>query len=208
MVRKIFRETKSWAALEPLVQCWSAGLAAVLILACDKSDDTSAQSKECERFCAQLERCDDGTDLLDCRKHCEADEVRSETFFHVRADCAQMLSCNLWVDEVDSQGDSVCSGECDLGQCVDRKLLDEKLSDEQQHSCTLLGSMVDACDPSYDATQVARDCEQISPLLSEKYREDSEDCVISGCGEIERCLDDLAERYETDLKVFSGSIKR
>ena len=173
---------------------------------CDRSDDESEQSQQCGRFCDLLERCDDGTDVLDCRRHCEADEVRSDAYFRSRADCAAEQSCNLWVSEVDSQGDDVCSGdECNLNECIERSLRDEKLSAAQERSCEVVSSMLSACDRSLKSAEVADECERIAPRLSQNYLADSEACVLSECSEIEPCLSDLADRFGTELRVYSGT---
>src|SRR5690349_1628575 len=99
----------------PGPQLAATPLIAALLLcsACDRGE-SSAQATQCARFCEALEKCDDGTDLADCEDHCKEDEVHSEAYFRARADCGVRLSCNLWVSEVDSQGDAQCDGECDL----------------------------------------------------------------------------------------------
>jgi hypothetical protein len=201
MVRKIYLEAKRAAAFSPRLLLCLLGLAA----GCDRSSEESEQSRQCARFCDELEGCDDGTDVLDCRKHCESDEVRSEAYFRARADCATEQSCNQWMQEVDSQGDSVCTGEdCNLNECVDRTLLDEKLSEQEERSCMVISSSLRKCDSGLEAGSVADECERVAPMLSENYLEDSETCVLSDCEKIERCLSDLADRHGTELKVFSG----
>jgi hypothetical protein len=201
--------TRRFGSLEPArhsaLLC-VLGMACALVIGCDKSEESSAQSRSCERFCDFLEKCDDGTDLLDCTQHCESDEVRSTAYFRARADCGNELSCNQWMTEVDSQGDDLCSGEdCNLNECVDHALREEKLSEEQDHACRVISSMFSACDPSLAAADVADECERIAPALSDDYLEDSETCVLSECSKIAACLNDLAERHGTDLKVYTGA---
>jgi hypothetical protein len=182
------------------------GMACALAVGCDKSEEGSQQSRSCEHFCDLLEKCDDGTDLLDCTEHCESDEVRSAAYFRARADCGEELSCNQWMSEVDSQGDDLCSGDdCNLNECVDHALREEELSDEQQRKCRVISSALSHCDSSLTAAAVAEECERIAPMLSENYLEDSETCVLSECSKIGTCLDDLADRHGTDLKAFSGA---
>lgn len=182
------------------------GMACALAVGCDKSEEGSQQSRSCEHFCDLLEKCDDGTDLLDCTEHCESDEVRSAAYFRARADCGEELSCNQWMSEVDSQGDDLCSGEdCNLSECVDHALREEELSADQAHRCKVISSALSHCDSSLTAAAVAEECEQIAPVLSENYLEDSETCVLSECSKIGTCLDDLADRHGTDLKVFTGT---
>lgn len=182
------------------------GMACALAVGCDQGEESSEQSRACARFCDLLEKCDDGTDLLDCTQHCESDEVRSTAYFRARADCGYELSCNQWMSEVDSQGDDLCSGDdCNLNQCVDHALRDEKLTEAQSRKCEVISNMLSNCDSSLSVAQVAEECERIAPLLSENYLEDSETCVLAPCAKMGPCLDDLAERYDTDLRVFSGS---
>jgi hypothetical protein len=182
------------------------GMACALAVGCDQGEESSAQSRACARFCDLLEKCDNRTDLLDCTRHCESDEVRSTAYFRARADCGDELSCNQWMSEVDSQGDDLCSGEdCNLNQCVDHALRDEELSAEQERKCEVISNMLSNCDSSLSVTQVAEECERMAPLLSQNYLEDSETCVLSPCVKMGPCLDDLAERHGTDLKVFTGT---
>lgn len=176
--------------------------------ACDRSDDESERARACGSFCDALEKCDDGTDLLDCKKHCGADDVRSDAYFRARASCAQG-SCNLWVDEVDSQGDDECVGEgCYLIGCIDRELSRVKLSPEQERDCVALGNSVSNCDSALDNRVIESQCKQITPALSASYREESQICVESKCPEIQSCIDDLAKDHGTELKVYSETINR
>jgi hypothetical protein len=205
MVRTICFQAERTHAAGPHVLACLAGLACALAGGCDRSNEESEQSRQCARFCDLLEVCDDGTDVLDCRRHCEADEVRSGAYFRARADCADEQSCNLWVGEVDSQGDDVCSGDdCSLNECVERSLLQVELSSEQERSCKVISSVLGACDSALESTEVAAECARIAPRLSENYLADSETCVLSKCSEIEPCMSELADVHGTDLRVFTG----
>jgi len=181
---------------------------AIGVTGCDRSDDESARTRYCGSFCAALEKCDDGTDLLDCKKHCVSDDVRSDSYFQYRSECAED-SCNLWVDEVDSQGDDQCVGDdCFLTGCIDRKLTNVKLSEPNERACKALGTALGNCDGTLDRNAIFSDCERITPALSARYREDSQLCAESICADIQGCFDDLADEYNTDLKVFSGTVTR
>jgi hypothetical protein len=207
MVGMIYFETKQRAASGRRMLLSFLGIACLLGAGCDQSEEGSEQSRSCARFCDQLEKCDDGTDLLDCRRHCESDEVRSQVYFRERADCSVDLSCNLWMSEVDSQGDDVCTGEeCNLNECVDRALRDEQLSEAQDRSCKVISSVLSKCDAAPTAAAVNDECERIAPLLSQNYLEDSEACVLSECNKIEPCLSELADFHGTELKVFAGTL--
>lgn len=182
------------------------GIACTFAVGCDKSESVSEQSRSCAAFCDALEKCDNRTDLLDCTEHCESDEVRSLAYFRSRADCADELSCNQWMSEVDSQGGDLCSGDdCNLNECIGHSLREEKLTEEQEHSCGVISSVLSKCDGALSAAAVAEDCERVAPGLSDNYLADSEICMLAECSKIEPCLEDLAERHSTDLRVFSGT---
>lgn len=175
---------------------------------CDRSDDETGRTRYCSTFCEELEGCDDGTDLLDCKKHCEADEVHSDAYFQARSSCAASSACNLWSMEVDSQGDDVCTGDCFLTSCTDRKLDDVKLSASDERACTAMANALSNCDGTLDRSAISSECERITPALSASYRDESQLCAESTCAEIQSCLDDLAEKYDTELKVFPGTVTR
>lgn len=175
---------------------------------CDRSEPESARTGHCASFCQALETCDDGTDLLDCKTHCGDDDVRSDRYFQARAQCAKE-SCNLWVDEVDSQGDDQCTGDdCFLIGCIDHELAEVKLTEPEQRACNVMGTALSNCDSALDSKAIASECKRISPSLSPGYRDDSQLCAESACAEIQSCIDDLAEQYDTDLKVFTGTVTR
>ena len=181
-------------------------LCGVSLSACDRGDDASARNSECSRFCDALEKCEDTTDLLDCRNHCTMNEVRSDAYFRARADCGETLSCNLWASEVDSQGDDTCEGDCNLIDCVDRALAKVKPSDEQVVTCMSIGTKLNACKMSLDAVAIQDECERTLPMLSSSYVEESTLCVERLCGQIEGCLSQLAEDYDTDLRLVSAEL--
>jgi hypothetical protein len=186
----------------------SATLLAAALLVCSGCDrsESSTQTTQCARFCEALEKCDDETDLADCQDHCQEDEVHSAAYFRARADCGARLSCNLWATEVDRQGDALCETECDLNDCVDNAMADIEPTDAQEEVCSSIGTKVNACDPSLEVDKTERACLRTTPVLSDQYLADSERCVDSQCGDINQCLDDLADEYSTDLKLFSESI--
>lgn len=178
-------------------------------VACDRSDEGSVRKQQCERFCEQLEKCDDRTDVLDCQKHCAADEVRSDDYFKARASCAEDDACNQWSSEVDSQGDDTCTGsDCHLRACIDRKLADVELTDEQERACSSMATGLVNCDAKLDRNAINAECQRITPALSADYVDESQRCVESLCGDIQACLDKLANREGTELRVFSGMVSR
>jgi hypothetical protein len=178
-------------------------LLALALFACDR-DGNSARSGECARFCEALEKCDDATDLLDCRDQCEEDDVRSDRYYRARADCGEELSCSRWVKEVNGRGEDVCSGSCNLIDCVDDALGQLKLSDLEKNVCMDIGTKLNACDPSLEPGSISAECELVLPVLSETYLEASVRCGEQLCPQISSCLEKLADRHQTDLKLFSG----
>jgi hypothetical protein len=188
-----------------------AGLALATLSAasaCDRADEASRQATQCARFCAALEKCDDATDLQDCEDHCEADEVHSDSYFEARADCGEELSCNLWVTEVDAQGDAQCDGACNLVDCVDDALAKIKLTKQEDQVCSRVANKLNACDPDLSVSSTESMCSDATPLLSPDYMGDSQLCIDRECGQITGCLDDLADEYSTELRLFSGTISR
>lgn len=175
-----------------------------VLSACDQGDGMTVRESECARFCDALEKCEDTTDLLDCRNHCTRNEVRSEAYLRARADCGEMLSCNLWADEVDSQGDDTCDGDCKLTTCVDRALAKVKPSDADARTCMSIATKVNACAMSLDVDDLEDECARTLPMLSVSYVDDSVRCTERSCGEIQSCLSQLAEDYDTDLRIVSA----
>jgi hypothetical protein len=173
--------------------------------ACDRGSQ-SAHGGQCARFCAALEKCDDATDVQDCEDACSDDQVHSSTYFEARADCGEKLSCNIWVNEVDSQGAPRCEGECALVDCVDDRLAKVKLSQAEDQACGSLSTKLNACDPALGVDQSQHACARTTPLLSSAYLDESQLCVERKCSEINSCLDDLADEYGTDLRLFSGKL--
>jgi hypothetical protein len=175
-------------------------------IACDRGDSGAKHTTQCARFCAALEKCDDATDVQDCEDGCTADQVHSDAYFKARADCGEKLSCNVWASEVDSQGAPRCEGDCDLVDCVDDVLAKVKLSQPEVQACTSVSTKLDACDPSLDEDESQRSCTRATPLLSRLYLDESQLCVEQKCSEINGCLDDLADEYGTELRLFSGKL--
>jgi hypothetical protein len=190
----------------PSTRFGSAALAllALALSACDRDDGSAARSRECARFCEALEKCDDATDLLDCRDQCEEDDVRSDRYYRARADCGEELSCSRWVKEVNSRGEDVCSGSCNLIDCVDDALGQLKLSDPEKNMCMAIATKLNACDASLEPGSISGECEGVLPVLSEAYLEASVRCSEQLCAQISSCVEKLADRHQTDLKLFSG----
>lgn len=187
---------------------WAAvgGLAAIALFlsACDRDDAGAARRAECNRFCESLEKCDDATDLLDCRDQCEEDDVRSDRYYSARADCGEKLSCSRWVNEVNGRGEDVCTDNCNLVDCVDDALGKLELTEREERVCMRLGTKLNACDTSRQVSSVIEDCEAVIPILSEAYLDDSERCGEQVCAEISSCFEKLSDRHQTDLKLYSA----
>jgi hypothetical protein len=132
--------------------------------------------------------------------------VRSDRYYRARADCGEKLSCSRWVREVNGRGEDVCNEDCNLIDCVDDALGQVKLSDAEEDVCMALGTKLNACDASLDATLVISECTELIPVLSDSYREESERCGAQLCSQIEACFDKLSDRHQTDLKLFSGAL--
>jgi hypothetical protein len=179
-------------------------LFALGLVACDRDDARTARRSECSRFCDSLEKCDDATDLLDCRDQCEDDDVRSDRYYRARADCGEKLSCSRWVNEVNGRGEDVCTDDCNLIDCVDDALAELKLSESEEQACMALGTKLNACDSSRQVSSVIEECEAVIPVLSEAYLEESERCGEQICAEISSCFEKLSDRHQTDLKLYSG----
>ena len=177
---------------------------ALALCACDRSDSDAARSGECSRFCEALEKCDDATDLLDCRDQCEDDDVRSNRYYRARADCAEELSCSRWAKEVNGQGEDLCTGGCNLIDCVDDALGQLKLTDQEKNVCMDIGTKLNACDRSLEPGVTGAECEAVLPVLSDSYLEESIRCGEKLCDQISSCIETLADRHQTEIKLFSG----
>ena len=154
----VYERDKRTDSRAPVMRVLCLATLLATLSACDRGDDESERTRSCASFCEALETCDDGTDLLDCKTHCEADGVRSDGYFKARSSCAQD-SCNLWVDEVDSQGDDECVGDdCYLIGCIGRELARTKLSPEQERACTSMGNFVSNCDGALDNELIEAQC--------------------------------------------------
>lgn len=212
-------ESSRIAARQPLIlfargsrSCWhprawtrfGSGALALALFACDRGDGSAARSGECARFCEALEKCDDGTDLLDCRDQCEEDDVRSDRYYRARADCGEELSCSRWVKEVNSRGEDVCSGSCNLIDCVDDALGQLKLSDPEKNMCMAIATKLNACDANLEPGSISGECEGVLPVLSEAYLDESVRCSEQLCAQISSCVEKLADRHQTELRLFSG----
>jgi hypothetical protein len=130
--------------------------------------------------------------------------VRSDRYYRARADCGEELSCSRWVMEVNSRGEDVCSGSCNLIDCVDDALGQLKLSDPEKNMCMAISTKLKACDPNLDPGSISDECEAVLPVLSEAYLGASVRCSEQDCAQISSCVEKLADRHQTELKLFSG----
>jgi hypothetical protein len=174
----------------------SKGFVAALVLgvttiACDEGQ--SAREKACEAICDRFESCDDATDVADCQDECVAESFRSDRYFETREECAQSLSCNRLVDQ------------SELDDCVGDALRNDKVSAETENICEGLANTLADCDDAIDGDEVVAACLEIAITLSATYLAESDECGRARCAEVVACLDDLADDYDTDVKLFSGS---
>jgi hypothetical protein len=175
----------------------SKGFVAALVLGsvtagCD--DSPSVRERACEAICDRFESCDDGTDVADCQEECVAQAFRSDRYFETRQDCAEALSCNRLVDE------------SELDDCVGDALRNDKVSDETERICEGLGNKLADCDGAIDGEEVATECRNVAITLSPTYLVESDECGRARCAEVIACFEDLADDYDTDVKLYSGTL--
>lgn len=184
---------------------FSFGACALLAMACDDGGP-SARTEACRRFCEALEKCDSDTDLMGCEQTCTAQAFRSDGYLEAKASCTQALSCNEYRDEFGPQGQDECENDCVVGDCIDDALQKTELSQEEERLCESIGNKLDACDEALDADDVARDCERALPRFSSEYTKATEACVDLVCADIEQCLDELADEYDTHEELVSAAL--
>jgi hypothetical protein len=176
--------------------------------ACAPGEDTSALVQSCRKVCQMRDMCIQDTDLLDCEKRCDDQGFRSALYYQAKAKCVSDgdLACDQWAKELDNRGADLCLGDgCSLDECVQRALATHQLSDTQKDYCQSLTNKLVACDHSLDTSDLIRRCSDTLLELSDSYVSATQDCVDMSCTDehaIPDCLDDLAQRYGTDIKVF------
>jgi hypothetical protein len=190
----------------------SLGLGVLLLLAgalgCDSGEAESVRVKECRNVCQKRDMCLRDTDLADCEQRCGQQEVRSDLYFQLKAQCVSdgNLSCDEWAGELDAQGEDVCLGEgCLLDECVHRELAKHTLSAEQEDYCQDLSNYLSACERTLNATALAATCESTLLEVSPEYAKETEECLDMACTDgsvFRQCFADLALRYETEIKIF------
>ena len=132
-----------------------------------------------------------------CRDKCAGESFRSDTYFEIKADCVTGLACNRLQSRDESE---------DLSDCVRRAFRDEATGDEAQMLCTSLSNKISDCDSEIERESVLDECEPIAMTLSDDYLSDSQTCAGELCANLEKCLKNLADDYDTNIKVFSGEI--
>jgi hypothetical protein len=185
-------------------------IAAGLLFAtsCNTGEEVPAVVGQCRKVCQARDLCIADTDLLDCEKRCDDQQFRSELYFQAKARCVSHgnLACDQWASELDNRGQDLCLGEsCQLDTCVQRELAAHPLSDAQKDYCQTLTNKLVPCDRSLDPDTLLERCSQNLLQVSEAYADETRDCVDMSCADgstIPDCLDRLAERYETDIKIF------
>ncbi len=181
-------------------------LGGLLASACD--DGTVSSSASCREYCAKLELCDDTTDQSGCEQICNAQKVRSEQYLSIRAKCTDKLSCNVWQGEVGLMGEDICASgaKCQLNQCIDNGLYDVPTSSEQTSYCSTVSSKLNACDRTLDVMTLSMHCLDIVATLSQAYLAEMSSCIESECTLVLSCLKRAADRFDTDLTMYPGSL--
>jgi hypothetical protein len=79
-------------------------------------------------------------------------------------------------------------------------------TETQKDYCDTQANKLRACDRSLDEMTLARDCQDSVLELSQEYADKTADCIDGRCEDIEYCLDQLAQQYGTDLRVFDATL--
>lgn len=179
------------------------------LLGCDSGEPESVRVTECRKVCAKRDACIRATDIADCEKRCDDQEHRSDLYYKAKATCVLdgTLSCDEWAHELDDKGQDLCVGElCVLDSCVQRAVSREKLSSSQEEYCEDLSNrLVARCDPASRLSDLVKRCRETVRQVSDGYAVDTKDCVYGACADVDACLEDLAARYGTDIRMFSLS---
>jgi hypothetical protein len=181
-------------------------LGGLLASACD--DGSSSSSASCREYCNKLEVCDDTTDLAGCEVMCNAQRVRSEAYLSIRATCTGELSCNVWQGEIGLMGEDICaSGErCELNQCVNDGLYELPKSTDQESYCSRVANKLNACDRTLLVPDLTMHCSDLVGTLSPQYLEEMSNCIEADCAQVVSCLKRAADRFDTDLTMYPGSL--
>lgn len=187
------------------------GIAIVLLgcLAASACDDGALDtSVSCRDYCSKLEVCDDTTDLAGCQQLCSEQRVRSESYLSIRATCTDKLSCNVWQGEVGLMGEDICaSGQrCKLNQCVNDGLYDLPKSGDQSSYCSRASSKLNACDRTLEVSALEMHCLDLVNTLSKQYLDDMSTCIEADCAQVVSCLKRAANRFDTELTMYPGSL--
>lgn len=161
---------------------------------CDDGKAATVREKKCGEICTRYEMCDDATDQTGCEENCNAEAFRSDTYFEVKAQCVTDLSCNRLGDRDDS---------AELADCVGDALRDKQPDDEAITLCKRLANRLPDCEADLDSDQVQSDCEGVAITLSDEYLDGTSACSDdNACKDVAGCLDELADTYDTDIKVY------
>jgi hypothetical protein len=179
----------------------SVSLLALVCGACDEGE-VAVSKKACSQLCAKLEVCNDGTDVPGCEQRCVSETARSDEYFRVRARCVEQLACNHLVGELGTSGESLCSGECQVEDCVDDALAAKGHTQEHEDLCFRASNKLAACDATVEPTTLTVTCMDVAPSVSADYLEETSRCIDEACERIEPCLSDAADRYDTSLRLF------
>jgi hypothetical protein len=183
------------------------GAATLGLTGCDDGETVPVRVTECRKVCEQRDMCIRNTDLADCEQRCDQQDFRSDLYYRAKARCVTdgTLSCDEWAEELDERGEDLCSDpdSCNLAACIQAELARQKVSAEQEQTCRRMSNVLAICEDAVDADDLAASCEDRLLEVSAEYAARTEECVLdsSGCNQ-QGCLDDLADMYGTDLRVF------
>lgn len=189
---------------------WVMGVLLFCVGSASCDNGVVGSSASCRAYCSKLETCDDSTDVLGCEQKCSEQRVRSDTYLAARAQCADKLSCNIFAGEVSGMGEDKCaSGQaCKLNDCTDNELAMLTLSLDQMAYCTRVVTKLNACDRTLDTSTLQSHCLDLAPTLSSAYLQAESLCIEGDCAQVVSCLQRTAERFETDLSVYPGPVRK
>lgn len=181
------------------------GVLAAAGLACGEENTPSVAQRTCSEVCAKFEQCSDQTDASGCESDCTSTAFRSDVFFTTQAQCAKDLACNRLVTP---GGDDLCVGavDCPLWDCV-RDELDVEPTAEQEEVCQEVGNKVEDCNPAVDDDTAEDECLEAVVAMSDAYTEASQECFRESCSGIAACLDDVADSYDANERIYSGPLE-
>jgi hypothetical protein len=180
---------------------WSC--AVLLMVSACMDEGVSERAERCEAICSKFVLCDNRNDAGRCQRSCEAEAYWSDAYWEQRQRCVESQSCNMLPSSFDQ-----LVGHQGLDTCILTGLRQIELTRVQARVCTSMATKFERCDSSLDADVLESQCTRDTVRqLSASYLEDSEECIIRRCGQIQPCLDSLAEDYfEAKIRIYEGSL--